>query len=281
MNGFPVLTPGLGSIAGEYDALICDVWGVVHDGVAAYPRAVEALTRFRKERGPVVLLSNAPRPPDGVAAILDKMGVSREAYDAIVTSGGAARRELIAQAQGKILKLHHIGPERDNPVYDGLDVALVGPDQAEIVLCTGLFDDDNETPADYAESLAVLREQGLTMICANPDMFAPRGGKLVHCAGGIAKAYENIGGDVIYYGKPKPPIYGDVLKYFSPESRVLVVGDALETDIAGANTMSLDALFVAHGLHKDELVDLTDAALAKLFGHHGLKARAALDILKW
>jgi len=281
MNGSPVLVSGLSAIAADYDAIICDVWGVVHDGMKAHPGAVAALSRFRKERGPVVLLSNAPRPPEGVAAILTQMGVTVDAYDAIVTSGGAAREDLIARAHGTTLKMLHIGPERDNPVYEGLDVVLIGPEEADVVLCTGLFDDDNETPADYADMLKALLARGLTMICANPDLFAPRGGRLVHCAGGIAKLYEEMGGAVIYYGKPKPPIYADTLKVLGEGKKILVVGDALETDIAGANAMGLDALFVAHGLHKDELSDLTDAALAKLFGHHGMKARAAIDILKW
>lgn len=281
MSGSPVLVSGLSEIAADYDAIICDVWGVVHDGVQAHPAAVAALARFRKERGPVVLLSNAPRPPEGVAAILHKMGVSGEAYDAIVTSGGAARVDLIARAHGSTLKMMHIGPERDNPVYEGLDVALVGPDEASVVLCTGLFDDDNETPLDYAGTLEALKARGLTMICANPDLFAPRGGVLVHCAGGIAKLYEQMGGEVTYYGKPKPPIYADTFKLLGEGKKILVIGDALETDIAGANTMGLDALFVACGLHKDELGDLTPESLSALFGHHGLKARAAVDILKW
>ena len=281
MNGSPVLVSGLGALAGDYNALICDVWGVVHDGAKAHPSAVEALVRFRKERGPVILLTNAPRPAEGIAAMLRHFGITEEAYDCIVSSGEAARDDLIARAHGGMLKMLHIGPERDNPVYEGLNVALVGPEQAEVVLCTGLFDDDNETPDDYAELLAKLKAHNLPMICANPDLFAPRGGKLVHCAGGIARVYENMGGEVMYYGKPKPPIYGTALKAAGEGAKVLVIGDALETDMAGANTMGLDALFVAHGLHKDELGDLTPESLSALFGHHGLKARAAVDILKW
>lgn len=281
MSGSPVLISGLGAIAPDYDALICDVWGVVHDGAKAHPSAVAALQRFRKERGRVVLLTNAPRPPEGIQATLRAFGVPDDAYDVIVSSGGLARDELIARAHGSRLKLMHIGPERDTPVFDGLDVDLAGPDEAEIVLCTGLFDDDNETPDDYVEMLKVPQKRGLVMICANPDIFAPRGGVLVHCAGGIAKVYEAMGGEVLYYGKPKPPIYATAFKAAGEGARILVIGDALETDMAGANTMGLDALFVAFGLHQDELGDLTNERLSALFGHHGLKARAAVDVLKW
>ena len=281
MIGSPVLISGLSAIAGDYDALICDVWGVLHDGVRAYPAAIEALTRFRQTRGPVVLLSNAPRPSEGVAAMLRHMGVPNDAYDAIVTSGGASREDLIARAHGGNLKLMHIGPERDEPLFEGLDITLVGPEGADLVLCTGLLDDDTETPDDYAPTLAKLMARDLTMICANPDIMVPRGGVLIHCAGGIARAYEKIGGKVVYYGKPHPAIYATALAATGGAKRVLVAGDALETDMAGANAVGLDALFVAHGLHKDACLDLTQEGLAALFGAHGLSARAAVDVLKW
>jgi len=149
------------------------------------------------------------------------------------------------------------------------------------VLCTGLYDDTVETPDDYADILAKLKAHDLTMICANPDILVPRAGQLVHCAGGVARAYEKIGGTVIYYGKPHKPIYAAAIEAAGKGARILVVGDALETDIAGAGAMGLDALFVAHGLHKDELGDVTPESLAALFARHGLKARAAVDVFKW
>jgi HAD superfamily hydrolase (TIGR01459 family) len=282
MNSSPVLIGGLSDIAENYDALICDVWGVLHDGVQAFPSAVEALTKFRRTRGKVVLLTNAPRPPADIQISLRGFGVPDEAYDAIVSSGGAARAELIRKAHGAPLKMMHIGPERDTPVFNDLDIDLVGASEAEIVLCTGLFDDDIETPDDYAGYLAEMKAHNLVMICANPDLYAPRAGVLVHCAGGIAKAYEKIGGEVIYYGKPKPAIYHETIAAAGgADKHILVIGDAMETDMAGANAMGLDALFIAHGLHKDELGDLTNANLASLFAHHDLKARAAVDLLKW
>ena len=281
MTGTPVLVSGLQEIAGGYDALICDVWGVLHDGVRAHPEAVEALLRFRQSRGRIVLLSNAPRPAAEIVTQLRLFGVPDEAYDAVVTSGGSARDDLQRRIAGGMLKIVHIGPARDKTVFSDLAVEEVRPEAAEVALCTGLYDDTTETPDDYAAMLAVLKAHDLPMICANPDIFVPRAGILVHCAGGIARAYEEIGGTVIYYGKPHKPIYGTAIAAAGAGARILVVGDALETDIAGANAMGLDALFVARGLHKDEIGDVTPKSLAALFARHGLKARAAVDVFKW
>jgi HAD superfamily hydrolase (TIGR01459 family) len=277
----PVILSGLHEIAGEYDALVCDVWGVLHDGVRAHAPAVDALRRFRKERGRVVLLSNAPRPSEGVRGQLLGFGVSDDCYDAIVTSGGAARDDLARRAEKGVLSVMHIGPERDETIFEGLNVRLTGPEAADVVLCTGLFDDETETPESYRDTLASLKARDLHMICANPDIMVPRGGKLVHCAGGVARAYENIGGNVAYYGKPHPPIYDTAVAAAGRDARILVVGDALETDVAGANAMGLDVLFVAYGLHKDELGELTPENLAALFRREGGHARAAIAALKW
>lgn len=282
MTSAPVLISGLGEIAADYDALICDVWGVLHDGAKAFAPAVDALQRFRAAHGKVVLLTNAPRPPADIAVSLRSFGVPDDAYDVIVSSGGAARQEMIRRSHGTTLKLMHIGPERDTPVFKDLDVAVVGPEEAELCLCTGLYDDDNETADEYAPTLAILKSHDLPMICANPDVWAPRGGVLVPCAGAIARAYEKLGGGVVYYGKPEPPIYAETIAAAGGAGkRILVIGDALETDMAGAARMELDALFVADGLHKNELGGLTPANLAALFSHHGLGARAAVDFLKW
>jgi len=281
MNGYPVIISGLREIAGQYDALICDVWGVLHDGVRAHPKAVEALRRFRAERGLVVLLSNAPRPPSEIEVQLENFGVPADSYDALVTSGGSARDDLAHRAGTGTLALMHLGPERDSTVFDGLNVRLTGPETADVVLCTGLFDDEIETPEHYRETLAALKARDLPMVCANPDIMVPRGGKLVHCAGGLARAYEVLGGKVAYYGKPYPPIYEVALAAAGHPKHPLVVGDALETDIAGANAMGIDALFVADGLHSKELGALTPESLAGFFSRHGMRARAAIGALAW
>jgi HAD superfamily hydrolase (TIGR01459 family) len=281
MNAAPVIIGGLREIAGQYDALICDVWGVVHNGVHAFEPAVDALRRFRQERGRVVLLTNAPRPPSGVEEQLPTYGVPRDCYDSVVTSGGAARDDLAARAARGRLQIAHVGPDRDLGLFAGLDVELCSPEKAEVVLCSGLYDDDNETPEHYREILGRMKARNLTMICANPDVVVQRGGKLVHCAGGVARAYEDLGGKVAYYGKPHAPIYAVALKAAGNPVRPLVIGDALETDILGANMMGMDALFVARGIHSGDLGALTPENLAQLFGGRGVMARAAIDALTW
>ncbi len=281
MTAAATIISGLREIAGDYDALVCDVWGVVHDGVKPYWPAVEALRRFRAERGPVVLLSNAPRPSAEIAKQFAVIGVPPDCYDAIVTSGGAAREELVRRTAGARHAMMHLGPERDVSLYEGLNVDVVGPDKASVVLLTGLYDDETETPEHYGEILADLKKRGLVMICANPDVIVPRGGKLVHCAGGLARAYEAIGGEVLYYGKPHLPIYKVALEAAGSPKNPLAVGDGLETDIRGANRAGMDSLFVVDGVHARELGALTPENLAALLAKKGVTTRAAMGALAW
>jgi HAD superfamily hydrolase (TIGR01459 family) len=281
MNASPEIISGLRQIADDYDALICDIWGVVHNGVRAYDSAVDALRRYRADRGPVVLLTNAPRPASGVEAQLPGFGVPRDCYDAVVTSGGAAREHLSRQSEASTLPILHLGPERDHGLFQGLNIELCGADKAAVVLCSGLFDDDNETPEHYRGTLAEMKARELTMICANPDLVVQRGGTLVHCAGGLARAYEELGGKVAYYGKPHAPIYGVALQAASNPKHPLVIGDGLETDIRGANMAELDALFVTQGIHAHELGGFTPENVAALLERKGMHARAAIDTLKW
>ncbi len=207
MASSPRILSAFREIAYDYDALICDVWGVLHNGEHAFEGACEALKTFRARRGPVVLLSNAPRPVADLEKQFSQFGVPNDCYDAIVTSGAAARNDLEARAQKGTVRFLHLGPERDKGLYDGLDVESVDAAHAEVVLCTGLFDDNVETPDDYVDALAELKTRGLTMLCANPDLVVQRGGELIYCAGALAKAYAEIGGDVVYYGKPYKSIY--------------------------------------------------------------------------
>jgi HAD superfamily hydrolase (TIGR01459 family) len=183
--------------------------------------------------------------------------------------------------------MFHLGPERDRDVFEGLpNVESVAEDDAEIVLCTGLFDDDRETPEDYAERLAKLKERSLTMLCANPDIVVQRGGQLVYCAGALAREYEKIGGEAIYFGKPYPAIYDLTLETMRKTCgrtvmRVLAVGDGMATDLKGANGMGFDALFIAHGIHAAELGEMTHETLTQLFEKSGVWARAAMRELVW
>lgn len=286
MANTPRIVSGLHDIAAGHDALICDVWGVLHNGVQVYEDAVEALSRFRADFGPVVLLSNAPRPAVALKEQFAKLGVPEDCYDAIVTSGEAAREDLAERAGRGKLAVYHLGPERDRGVFDGLAVACVEIPDAKLVLCTGLFDDDTETPADYRRLLLALKERDLLLLCANPDMVVQRGGKLVYCAGAIARAYEEIGGGVVYYGKPHAPIYRTVLAAAGRAARrqvlcPLAVGDGLETDIRGANNAGMDALFIADGIHGEDVGDVTPAALARLFDKAGVSSKAAMRALIW
>lgn len=276
----PIIS-GLSKIAGQYDALVCDVWGVVHDGLKPYWPAVEALRRYRRERGRVVLLTNSPRLPSGIEVQFAQIGVPPDCWDAIVTSGGAVRGELGRRSAAGTLRVMHIGPERDEGLFAGLDISLVGPKDASVVVCSGLYDDETETPEHYRDLLAELKSLDLVMICANPDIMVQRGGKLVHCAGGVAASYEALGGKVTYYGKPHASIFELALETAGRPARPLVVGDGLETDVRGANAVGLDVLFVACGVHAKELGGLDSAHLAALFGRRGLAARAAIAALVW
>jgi HAD superfamily hydrolase (TIGR01459 family) len=287
---FPHLISGLSQIAAHHDALICDVWGVIHDGHRHHADAAHALAEFREHHGPVVLLTNAPRVPADVAAQCAAYGLPTGCYDAIVSSGGAARDELVRRSAASTLSLYYIGPERDLGVLAGLDIKRTGIEDADVALCIGLVDDMTETPDDYAGILALMRARGLTMLCANPDIQVHRGSTLVWCAGALAQAYEILGGAAVYYGKPHLPVYDAALKAAavaakaanrqSPK-RPLAVGDGLLTDIRGANAAGLDVLFVADGVHGEHVDPFTPQHLSGLFAQFGAHAGTAIRTLKW
>ena len=277
----PRLIAGLSELASAYDALICDVWGVIHDGHKAHPAAVEALIHFRKTHGPVVLLTNAPRRAESVAALCAGYGVPPDCYDAIVSSGEAARDALARESAAGTLPLYYIGPDKDLPVMEGLDLDLTGIAEARLAMCTGLLDDLTETPEDYADRLAAMRARNLTMICANPDLVVLRGPKLCYCAGALAKEYEKLGGTVVYYGKPHRPIYNAALAAAGNSKKPLAIGDGMFTDILGANRAGLDVLFIADGVHGEEVKPYTADHLEKLFAKSGVHALAASRSLTW
>ena len=286
----PRFIEGLAEIADRHDALICDVWGVIHDGQAHHPEAADALFQFKEKHGPVVLLTNAPRVPEEVAAQCRSYGLPDGCYDAIVSSGGAARNELARRSATRTLPLYYIGPDRDLPMIQGLDIVRTDIGEAEVVLAIGLVDDMTETPADYTARLAAMKARGLTMLCANPDLVVHRGDRLVYCAGALAQAYEGMGGDVIYYGKPHPAVYAaalaaagqaaDAANRTKPK-RPLCVGDGLLTDIKGANAAKLDVLFIADGVHGEDVEPYTDIHLYNLFARFGAHAATVTRSLKW
>lgn len=270
-------------LAGGTTAWLVDIWGVIHNGVRPFAEACAACARFREGGGLVVLVSNSPRPRDSVAEQLDRIGVPRTSWDAIVTSGDVART-LIGRYAGR--PILHLGPERDLATLAGLDVQRVGAESAAAVVCTGLFDDERETPDDYAATLQLCAARGLPMICANPDVTVERDGRIIYCAGAIARAYEQIGGAVAYAGKPYVPIYKltfETLEELRPGSadrkRLLAIGDGVHTDIAGAAAAGVPSLFVASGLHAKSGLDA--AALAALFPAEMPRPIAAMTKLAW
>jgi HAD superfamily hydrolase (TIGR01459 family) len=281
MTAAPELLTGLSAIAADYDAVLCDVWGVLHNGIRAHVAACDALRTFRESRGRVILLSNAPRPASDIENQFPKFGVPFDCYDTIVTSGGAARADLARRAAQHRLALFHLGPERDRNLYAGLDVTLGDLAAAEIVLCTGPFNDEAETPDDYRAMLAEMNSRDLTMLCANPDLVVQRGGRLVYCAGSLARAYQALGGDVVYYGKPHLPIYDVARAVSGGARRMLMIGDGLVTDVKGANAAGIDALFIADGVHGEDVREFTQAHMAELFAAAGVHARAAMRALVW
>jgi HAD superfamily hydrolase (TIGR01459 family) len=279
----------LGAVAGRYEVLLCDVWGVIHDGVASFPAPCAALARWRAERGPVVLISNAPRPWASVAEQLDGLGVPRASWSAVVTSGDVTRDLLAARAPGPAWR---IGPDKDAPLFEGLGLEFTNSEGAAFIACTGPEHDEIETPEDYRERLSAAAARGLEMICANPDRLVQRGDKLVFCGGALADLYASLGGAVVMAGKPFAPIYDLALRRAEEtgerevaRGRVLAIGDGLATDIAGANAQNLDALFVAGGIHAAEVRGadgpLDPGALAGLLTAAGVAARYAMDALSW
>ncbi len=277
----PPILAHFSELAPAYDALICDVWGVMHNGNTAYPAACDALRKFRNSHGPVVLLSNAPRPAEEVEIQFDRFGVPRDCYDTIITSGVAARAGLAERAGNGRLALLHIGPERDRGLFANLPVDCVEEARAEVILNTGPFDDTRDVPEDYIARFRPLAARGLVMLCANPDLVVQRDGKLIWCAGALAAEYEKLGGEVVYYGKPKLPVYDLARAATKGARRILAIGDGLHTDIKGANNAGIDALFIADGIHGEELDLLAPGRLHTLFDKSGTKALAVMRALVW
>lgn len=282
----PETLTGLSQIADRYDLVLCDVWGVVHNGKVPYPRSIEALERFGARGGKVVLISNSPRPRDGFIAQLDDIGVSRRAWTEVATSGDATLAELRKRAPGPAWA---VGPERDLLLYDGAGVDLTDtPEDAAFVSCTGLIDDETEQPEDYRARFQTAVDRGLEMVCANPDKVVHRGADLIWCAGALADVYEAMGGKVVMAGKPFAPIYDLAMRLagdgFDP-ARVLCIGDGLPTDVLGANNQTLDCYFVAGGIHGADVVDetgrLDPVRAERLLADHGAKARYVSQELSW
>jgi HAD superfamily hydrolase (TIGR01459 family) len=267
------------------DVVLSDIWGVVHNGLVAFPEACEALHSFRAQGGTVILITNAPRAADSVQRQLRKLGIADDSYDAIVSSGDLTRH-YVADRPGR--KMFWLGPERDNSIYRGLDPVLAPLEQADYIVCTGLFDDETESAENYRAMMLQARAHQLPLVCANPDIVVERGDRLIYCAGAIAELYRELGGEVIFYGKPHRPIYERAMAlatarrgHATPLERVLAIGDSVRTDLAGAHGFGIECLFVTRGIHAEDFegIDQLDPASVKeLFGH---PPRALTRELRW
>jgi HAD superfamily hydrolase (TIGR01459 family) len=275
----------LSDLVDGVEVILSDIWGVVHNGLESFPEACEALHTYRQRGGTVVLITNAPRPADSVQRQLRKLGVADEIYDAIVSSGDLTRN-FVADHPGK--KIFWIGPERDSSIHRGLDAVMAPLEQADYIICTGLFDDETESAEDYRAMMLQAREHKLPLICANPDIVVERGDRLIYCAGAIAELYRELGGEAIFYGKPHRPIFERAMALATerrgrPTSldRVLAIGDSVRTDLTGALGFGIDCLFLTRGIHSEEfegLDQLDPASVKELFGH---PPRALMRELRW
>jgi HAD superfamily hydrolase (TIGR01459 family) len=285
---------GLSEISGAYDAILCDIWGVLHNGVASVSTASETLVSFRRRGGVVVLISNAPRPSPSIQRQVLKLGVSPQAFDAVATSGDVTIGLIEQQTGDRVL---HIGPERDLSLFaaaegTGARPRLVPLEDADYALCTGLRNDEIETVNDYERELQAMAIRGMPMICANPDIVIHRGETLVYCAGALAHRYEDLGGPVVYAGKPYGPIYeralalaGQIRGEPVEKRRVLAIGDGMRTDIIGATRAGLDALFVTGGIHRSVHGETPAAPadpieLQRLYDEHEAWPVAAIPLLR-
>jgi HAD superfamily hydrolase (TIGR01459 family) len=275
----------LSGLVDGVEVILSDIWGVVHNGLESFPEACQALHTFRQRGGTVILITNAPRPADSVQRQLRKLGVADEVYDAIVSSGDLTRH-FVGDHPGK--KMFWLGPERDSSIYRGLDAVTAPLEQADYIVCTGLFDDETESAEDYRAMMLQARERKLPLVCANPDIVVERGDRLIYCAGAIAELYRELGGEVIFYGKPHRPIYERAMAlaaerrgHPAPLDRVLAIGDSVRTDLTGAHGFGIDCLFVTRGIHSEDFegIDQFDPASVKeLFGH---PPKALMRELRW
>lgn len=286
MADSPDIIGSLADLSEAYSAILCDVWGVIHNGEWHFPAAAEALAAARSAKVPVVLITNSPRRNADVVAQMNAIGVPAAAYDRVVTSGDVTR-DLIAEGPRKIF---HIGADRDFTLYDGLDVDLVEEFEASGVVCTGLFDDEVETPEDYAELLRRLRARDLPFICANPDIVVERGERMIWCAGALARDYAQLGGRTLIAGKPYAPVYDAAMREVAlllgrdvERSEVLAIGDGMMTDVKGAADNGIDVLYVSGGIHARDYGDPVQpdpARLAAFLQKHGYRPVAVIPRLQ-
>ena len=265
---------GIKEIYKKYDVFFIDLWGVIHNGVKLYPEAIEVLENLHKLKKRFVLMSNAPRPSKDVEKFLLKLNMNKIFTKNIFTSGEAALKSLQNNKYGK--SFYHLGPERDNNLIKGLEKNKTNLNQADFILCTGLFDDHKESLDFYKDLLK--KYTSIKMVCTNPDLTVHRGQEVEYCAGALASLFNELGGEVIYFGKPHPEIYKFCI---NNDKKILVIGDNIRTDIKGANNMKFDSLFIVNGIHKDEFLDIAEENYEKILKKYGTKTNYFQKRLSW
>jgi HAD superfamily hydrolase (TIGR01459 family) len=278
----PILN-GIAGFGGSRKAWLCDVWGVLHDGVTVFAPAIEACRKFQRGGGEAVLVSNSPRPSAAVLDYLGALGVPLDCFNALVTSGDVTRAFVEAYSTRPVF---HLGPDRDMSLFDGLTVRLGPAAGADAIVCTGFFNEDSEVAEDYDGMLAQFAERGLPMICANPDLTVERGDKLLPCAGLLAERYAALGQKVIHAGKPHRPIYDAAMRKLSrpfAKEEILAIGDGIETDVKGACGQGIDSLYIASRVHMGDTVDgaTLGKELARLLSGRPFRPAAAMTQLQW
>ena len=242
----------------KYDSIICDIWGVIHNGHKLFSSSVDCLHELKNQGYPIILVSNAPRPGEEIKLILEKMGLNKNCYNKIITSGDLTQKILNDGSLGQ--NCYHIGPDRDLKIFEGIKVNRVSFDKSDFIFITGLFNDEEEDENTYLPLLKEGKKRKLKLLCANPDIWVQRGSDLIPCAGAISKKYESIGGEVINIGKPFRPIFEEAIKNINSLgkgkfSSTIVIGDGIDTDIKGANDYKLDSLLTLGGLFSGQKID--------------------------
>ena len=263
---------GLKSIVSKYDLFFIDIWGVVHNGIKLHENAVKVLNELSNNKKKFILLTNAPRPNLTVINTLKKMGLN-DFSDTVFTSGEASKRYLLENFNNK--KFFHLGPPRDFDLFKTFeDNKVLNIDDSDYLLCSGLFEEHEDDLGYYKNLLS--KHISKKMICTNPDLIVDRGDKREYCAGSIAKSFEEIEGEVIYFGKPYPPVYeiaADV-----NNKKILCIGDNLNTDIKGANIQNFDSLLITGGIHRQEISKLS---IDNVLKNYDAKINYFQKELKW
>ena len=268
------LIKGLSQVQSKYDAFFVDLWGVIHNGIQLYPGAIEVLENLNKLNKRFVLISNAPRPSKSVKKFLLKLKMDKILLKNIFTSGEAALQSLQKKVYGNFF--YHLGPQRDNSLFEGFEKNKKNLEEADFILCTGFLDNQEESLNFYKDLLKNHTE--LKMICTNPDLTVLRGSKQEYCAGTLAAIFQEMGGEVIYFGKPYSEIYQFCIKN---DEKILVIGDNIRTDIKGANNMRLDSLFITNGIHENEFLHLSPQNYDKILKKYRAKTNYYQERLTW